>query len=161
MKSKTKRPMIFCAVIMLISGFALSGCLNGYDELELKEIKFVEDHNVEDFDSLKEIEPNYESGEDVYMYLKVEGFEADDEIVRWSVYVTVRDPDGNVYHGLNRSEQANNSEDIGGDWGVVESIPDLSPPDEGWDEGENEVEIEVIDRVGDKNLIVQETFNVE
>jgi len=151
-----KKPMIFVAVIMLISGFALSGCLNGYDELELKEIKFVED-----FDSLKEVEPNYESGEEVYMYLKVEGFEADDEVVKWSVYVTVRDPDGNVYEGLNRSEQANNSEDIGGDWGLVESIPDFSPPDRGWDEGENEVEIEVIDRVGDKDLIVQETFEVE
>lgn len=156
MKNEARKSMVFGAVILLIFGFALSGCLNGYDELELKEIKFVED-----LDSLEEVEPNYEPEDHVYMYLKVEGFEADDEIVKWSVYVTVRDPDGNVYDRLNRSEQANNSEDIGGEWGVVESIPDFSPPEEGWNEGENEVEIEVIDRVGDKNLIAKERIEVE
>ncbi len=156
MMKNTKKSMVLVAVILLISGLALSGCLNGYDELELKEFKFVEDH-----DSMEEREPVYEDPhENVFMYLEVEGFEAEDEVVRWSVYVTARDPDGNVYDGIDREEITNTSEDIGGDWGVIESGPELTPPEEGWEEGENEVEIEVIDHVGEKNLIIEETFEV-
>jgi len=157
MENKTKKSMVFGAVILLISGLALSGCLNGYDELELNEFKFVEDH-----DSLEEREPVYDDvNETVFMYLEVEGFEADDAVIEWSVYVTARDPDGDVYEGLERNEITNTSEDIGGDWGIIESGPELTPPEEGWEKGENEVEVEVLDHVGEKDLIVEETFEVE
>ncbi len=49
------------------------------------------------------------------MYLEVEGFEADEEVIEWSVYVTARTPDGEVYDDLDREEISNKSDDIGGD----------------------------------------------
>jgi len=157
MRNKLKKSMVFGAVTLLIFGLSLSGCLNGYDELELKEFKFVMDH-----ESLEEREPLYEDAhEDVLIYLEVEGFEAKDEIIEWSVYVIARNPEGEVYDDLNRIEITNTSQDIGGDWGIIESGPELTPPYDGWEEGENELEIEVIDHVGEKNLIVEETFEVD
>lgn len=95
------------------------------------------------------------------MYLEVEGFEADEEVIEWSVYVTARTPDGEVYDDLDREEISNKSDDIGGDQGIIESGPELISPDDGWEEGENDVEIEVIDHVREKDLIVEETFEVE
>ncbi len=162
MEWKTNRYLVFPVALLIISGLFVSGCLNGYDELELNEFKFVEDEDNED-----EIEEGYEYGseEDVFVYFEVEGFEADDGIIDWTILMTVMDSDGEPYPGLNESEVEDETADIDADWGIVEFTPNRmnvypAVGAGGWEDGENEIEIQVVDNIGDEELTFTETFEV-
>ncbi|MFO8110468.1 MAG: hypothetical protein R6U17_08140 [Thermoplasmata archaeon] len=149
------------AVVLLVSGILTSGCLNGYDELILTEVMFVEDHEVENYDSLVETEPVYEPSDIVYMGFEVEGFEADDGIIEWTIYQTLTDPQGNVYPGADNVNVRDRDEEIDANWGIIVDFPQLYPPEDGWDEGENQITFLVTDNVGDKELEFTKTFRVE
>ncbi len=154
--------MVFAAIIFLMFGFLASGCLNGYDELELAEFKFVEgEHSDEEIEEGYEYSPD----EEVFMYLEVEGFEADDGVINGAVSVTVRSPDGDIYSGLDNFTIARENTDIDADWGIVEFRPDRMFIDpvigpERWQEGENEIAFRVIDYVRDEELTFTESFEV-
>ncbi len=162
MKSETKKPIVFAAVLLIIFGFLVSGCTNDYDELELKEFKFVQGEDNKD-----ELEDGYEydNGEEVLMYFEAEGFEAEDGIIDWTVFVTVMDKNGDVYPGLEKFMVENKTAEIDADWGLVEFNPDrmyIDPkvgPQE-WEKGENEIQFEVIDNIGNKELTFTENFVV-
>jgi len=166
-KDKVRKPMVFVVGLLVISGLLLSGCLgDDYDELELNEFRFVEDEEAED-----EIEEGYEYGaeENVFINFEVEGFEADDGEVERSVFVTITDPDGEIYPDLDDTPlQENITSDIDADWGIIEFTEIITYPTEienetelGWASGENEIELRVVDTIGDKELTITETFVVE
>ena len=154
---------LFLVIALTVGiGVATTGCLNGYDELEVGEFIFVEDFDVADVDDLVEVEPEYSSEDDVFVYFDVEGFEVgDDGTVAWQSYVTVYNPDGEPVEGLDNVElDAGEDQLPDAEWAYVDFTAHLWPGEDGWDEGEHEVVFTVVDEVGDKDMEITRTFDV-
>ena len=78
------------AVILLIAALAIgvgtAGCIDGYNELEVEEFKFVEDYDVTGPADLEEREAVY-STDDIYVYtyLEVAGFEVGYDVAEFEL----------------------------------------------------------------------------
>ncbi|OUJ18400.1 hypothetical protein AMET1_1316 [Methanonatronarchaeum thermophilum] len=157
------------AVIILIAalslGVATTGCLNGYDELEINENYFVGEDLEERADN------QYEANEDVRVALYVEGFEADEDgVADWVIYATVTDPDGEPVEWdegelvLDEYVMVDSDAVIDGDWGYIDytELPLVFSPglENAWDEGTHEIEFTILDEIGDKDKTITMEFEV-
>ncbi|OUJ18436.1 hypothetical protein AMET1_1352 [Methanonatronarchaeum thermophilum] len=156
-----KKFLVLLLVLALTLGVATAGCLNGYDELDYEDFEFT-DENYEET-----VDPEFGPEETIYMSFVAYGFEADeDQYIEYSMYMTIENPDGEIYDGIDEYRFWDEQRDhIGGDWGEVELQATAGPeyedmPFETWDEGENTITFKIIDHIGDKDLEFTKTFTV-
>ncbi|WGI18092.1 S16 family serine protease [Methanonatronarchaeum sp. AMET-Sl] len=130
-----------------------------YPELELEVGDFSFVNEVYDYQNYDPHPGVYESNEWVELYFEIEGFELDEEgYAEYQQYVTIVWPDGTVDPFFD--EYLWFDDELDG----VQTIwftNEYEPPSDGWMEGEHEVIIEVVDPVGDKDIMFTETFIVE
>jgi len=126
-------------------------------ELEVGDFSFVtEVWEYQDYESHPGV---YDPDEMVELYFEIEGFELDrDGFSEYEQYITIVWPDGYPDPYYDDYKMFDDSlEGVQTIW--FTNI--LEAPADGWMEGEHEVIIEVVDPVGDKELIFTETFIVE
>ncbi len=147
-----KKLFLIGFAFILILGVAAVGLVMILPEPELEATEFTFD----------QADAQYGANDDVVMELTVENFEADDEqSIGYSMQMTVKDPDGNAYAGLEEEVVIpQKSEEIGSDWGIVDFTATANPPSEGWKSGENVVVIEVVDHVANEPVEITKTFEV-
>ncbi|WGI18094.1 hypothetical protein [Methanonatronarchaeum sp. AMET-Sl] len=155
-----KKILVVLLILALGLGVATTGCLNGYDELELEEFKFVEDQEAEDPDEWVERDAEYTTDEIyVYTYFTVAGFEAVDGEVGYEYEASVYNPDGEHVEDLDY-EDADTLPADDYDWVEIWFAP-YWWDEAGWDTGTWEIEFVVQDTLGDTPpLEFTKTFEV-
>lgn len=153
-------------LVLVLVGFSvtIAGCINGYDDLEVTRFEFVETHEVEEWpDDLVERDSEFNRYEEVPALFTVEGFKVDeDDSVDYEYFVTVRDPEGATYDELDDVPLSHVTDEVDPDWDWIEDSfgPVLTPDEDGWGSGENEIEFRVVDNVDQKEVTFTRNFDV-